>query len=141
MFLREKLLLYLCSLKKVFSGKMLLKCLNNAYHFRFNKMLKESGVLTQRVLEDWFNSGTALLMKCNFLSFFSRRFIVLPIFGDPGAGLSEWDDFFLSSCSGSPGMITIRTLPRDTVQLPGYGTVHLLYSIHLVMFNTPVFFL
>ena len=103
MFLREKLLLYLGSLKKVFSGKMLLKCLNNAYHFRFNKMLKESGVLTQRFLEDWFNSGTALLMKCNFLSFFSRRFIVLPIFGDPGAGLSEWDDFFLSSCSWISG--------------------------------------
>ena len=103
MFLREKLLLYLGSLKKVFSGKMLLKCLNNAYHFRLNKMLKESGVLTQRFLEDWFNSGTALLMKCNFLSFFSRRFIVLPILGDPGAGLSEWDDFFLSSCSWISG--------------------------------------
>ena len=128
--------------EKLFSGKMLLKCLNNAYHFRLNKMLKESGVLTQRFLEDWFNSGTALLMKCNFLSFFSRRFIVLPILGDPGAGLSEWDDFSVRPSPGSPGMTsTVRTLPRDTVQLPGYGTVHLLYSIHLVMFNTPVFFL
>ena len=30
---------------------MLLECLNNAYHFRFKKMLKKSGVLTQRFLE------------------------------------------------------------------------------------------
>ena len=38
--------------EKLFSGKMLLKCLNNAYHFRLNKMLEESaGVLTQRFLE------------------------------------------------------------------------------------------
>ena len=32
--------------------------------------------------------------------------------------------FFFRPAPGSPGMITVRTLPTDTEQLPGYGTVH-----------------
>ena len=62
-------------------------------------------------------------MKFSFF-FFSGRLIILPILGDPGAGLSEWDDFSFRPAPGSPGMITIRTLPRDTAQLLGYCTVH-----------------
>ena len=60
-----------------------------------------------------------------FSVIFSGTFIILPILGDPGAGLSEWDDFSVRPAPGSPGMTsTVRTLPRDTVQLPGYVTVH-----------------
>ena len=59
-----------------------------------------------------------------FSVLFSGTFIILPILGDPGIGLSEWDDFSFRPAPGSLGMITVRTLPRDTVQLPGCGTVH-----------------
>ena len=76
-----------------------------------------------------------------FSVIFSGTFIILPILGDPGAGLSEWDNFSFRPAPGSPGIITVRTLPTDTAQLPGYGTVHFCCTAStLVMFNTPVFF-
>ena len=65
-----------------------------------------------------------LLMKYNSRSFSSGTFIILPILGYPRAGLSGWDNFSFRPAPGSLGMITVRTLPRDTVQFPGYGTAH-----------------
>ena len=143
MFLREKLLLFSCSLKKSFQGKMPVKCLNNAQKVLAYRIFSIKRHLHLKIAfsRSGFNRSTALLIKWNFFLFFFQEDLLFYWSSETQGQFIRVGQIFLSSCPGSPRMITRTYITQrySTVIRLLYHTICCTASTP-VMFNTPVFY-